>query len=196
MSEETKPDSSPPPKKAAPRRKTPATSATKKTPAKKAPVKKPVAKKAPVKKPAAAKPNRKSAAASVNDETATQTETVDDVSPSTDTKTNEGPDNQYGPNTDGTAKLVDDLKSRDWKQILTRALLMFFFGILGTVALYVSFVLAAAQVVLSIVAGESNSALTKVMKQCSAYLKDVIDYLSFASDECPFPFGRDWPENR
>ena len=90
--------------------------------------------------------------------------------------------------------MIDDLKGRDWPQIIKRALLMFFFGVLGSFALYLSFVMAVAQVGFSIFAGQPNEALTRVMRQCAFYIRDVLDYLSFASDECPFPFGRDLPE--
>ena len=93
-----------------------------------------------------------------------------------------------------TSQLVEDLKGRDWPQILKRALLMFFFGVLGSAALYVAFFLAATQVVFTIFAGETNPSLTRIIKQLGNYIHDVLDYLSFATEECPFPFGRSWPD--
>ena len=97
-------------------------------------------------------------------------------------------------NKQDASQIIDDLKERDWPQIIKRALLMFFFGVLGSFALYLSFVLAVAQVGFSIFVGQPNQALTRVMRQCAAYIRDVLEYLSFGSDECPFPFGRDLPE--
>lgn len=97
-------------------------------------------------------------------------------------------------NSTSTSQLVEDLKGRDWPQILKRALLMLFFGVLGSAALYVAFFLAATQVVFTIFVGETNPSLTRLIKQLANYIHDVLDYLSFASEECPFPFGRKWPD--
>ncbi len=93
-----------------------------------------------------------------------------------------------------TANLVEDLKGRDWPKIIQRALLMVFFGFLAWVTISVAFFLATAQVVISIFVGEPNAALTRLIKQGANYIHDVLDYLSFASDECPFPFGRKLPD--
>lgn len=92
------------------------------------------------------------------------------------------------------SNLVNDLKGRDWPKIIQRALLMVFFGFLAWVTISVAFFLATAQVVISIFVGEPNAALTRLIKQGANYIHDVLDYLSFASDECPFPFGRKLPE--
>lgn len=92
------------------------------------------------------------------------------------------------------AQMLEDLKGRNWPEIIKRAVLMFFFGVLGSVALWVAFVLAAVQVVFTIFAGEANPALTRVIKQCSGYISDVLEYLSFATDESPFPFDRSFPD--
>ena len=92
------------------------------------------------------------------------------------------------------SKMVEDLKGRDWPKIIQRALLMVFFGFLAWITISVAFFLATAQVVISIFVGEPNKALTRLIKQGANYISDVLDYLSFASDECPFPFGRDLPE--
>lgn len=91
-------------------------------------------------------------------------------------------------------QILDDLKSRDWPQIIKRALLMFFFGVLGSAALWIAFFLAATQVVFTIFAGETNPSLTRIVKQLANFIHDVLDYLSFASDETPFPFERKWPD--
>ena len=92
------------------------------------------------------------------------------------------------------SNIVEDLKGRDWPQIIQRALLMVFFGFLAWVTISVAFFLATAQVVISIFVGEPNAALTRLIKQGANYIHDVLDYLSFASDECPFPFGRNLPD--
>lgn len=93
-----------------------------------------------------------------------------------------------------SSQMLQDLKGRDWPKILTRALLMFFFGVLGSAALWVAFFPAATQVVFTIFAGETNPSLTRIIKQLANFIHDVLDYLSFASDETPFPFERKWPD--
>lgn len=93
-----------------------------------------------------------------------------------------------------SAQILEDLKGRDWPKILTRALLMFFFGVLGSAALWVAFFLAATQVIFTIFAGETNPSLTRIIKQLANFIHDVLDYLSFGSDETPFPFERKWPD--
>lgn len=93
-----------------------------------------------------------------------------------------------------SSQLMEDLKGRDWPQIVKRAFFMFFFGVLGWVSLSLAFFLAAAQVLFTIFAGEANSNLTRVIKQFANYIHDVLNYLSFATDETPFPFDRKWPD--
>lgn len=92
------------------------------------------------------------------------------------------------------SKMVEDLKGRDWPKIIQRALLMVFFGFLAWITISVAFFLATAQVVISIFVGEPNKDLTRLIKQGSSYIGDVLDYMSFATDECPFPFGKNLPE--
>lgn len=184
--------------KAAPK-KTTATGA-KKAPAKKAPAKKSAPARASAAKPAARKTApKKSAATQAAAEKApvTAKASLDDTKahvaePAEQTAHSNAHSQEETSNND-SAQLFEELKGRNWPQIIKRALLMFFFGVLGTIALYLAFVLAFAQVVSSIFIGEPNKALTNIMHQCSGYIRDVVDYLSFASDECPYPFGRDLP---
>lgn len=210
MAEDTsKPDAQENEAKAA--RKKPA-AAKKKASAKKPAAKKPAAKKTTAKAAPAAKKStaaqKKSTPASkkpasqnkAEEKTATATKPEPSEARSANAVSEEPKDqssdtsqkSSSSENFDG-AQILEDLKSRNWGQIITRALLMFFFGVLGTFALYIAFFLAFTQVIFSIFVGGPNDKLTAVMSQLSGYLKDVISYLSFASDELPFPFGKDVP---
>jgi len=172
-----------------------------------APKKKAAAKRAPskakastVKKTAAAKPSASKAAkaqpeAQTSKQTSTQAEASQssaDTSEHSDTAAQASASNQS--HDYDAKKMVEDLKGRDWPKIIQRALLMVFFGFLAWITISVAFFLATAQVVISIFVGEPNKALTQLIKQGANYIHDVLDYLSFASDECPFPFGRSLPE--
>ncbi len=186
-------------------RKTVAKPATKKTPAKKAPARKSAATKSSSAKTSATK---KTAAAKSASTAKTKTVTAK-AAPKQQTEAAEPPAGQNedttgdtkmnseaetAKNHSSTSQIVEDLKGRDWPQIIKRALLMFFFGVLGSMALYVAFFLATAQVVFTIFAGETNPSLTRLIKQLGNYIHDVLHYLSFATEECPFPFGRGWPD--
>lgn len=171
------------------------------TPAKKSAVKrKPAGAKATSKAASARKPatrktttpkkNSTQDSAAATEQPAVSTKPPADEQPQTSEKTDAQPSGQdYD-----ASNLVDDLKGRDWPKIIQRALLMVFFGFLAWVTISVAFFLASAQVVISIFVGEPNAALTRLIKQGANYIHDVLDYLSFASDECPFPFGRKLPE--
>lgn len=163
--------------------------ATKKPAAKKTPAKKAPAKTAAAKKTAAtssSNPSTKAEATQKNANTSSvQTETVQNDAKA-DTSSSE---KDYD-----ASKIVEDLKGRDWPKIIQRALLMVFFGFLAWITISVAFFLATAQVIISIFVGEPNKALTQLMKQGANYIRDVLGYLSFDTDECPFPFGKDLPE--
>lgn len=93
-----------------------------------------------------------------------------------------------------TSQLMEDLKGRDWPHIIKRAFFMFFFGVLGWMSMSVAFFLAAVQIVFTIFAGEANTSLARVIKQFANYIHDILGYLSFSTDETPFPFDRRWPD--
>lgn len=176
------------PAKKAPAKKAPAKKAA--TPSKAVAAKKPAARKAPpAKKPAAtasSKPSPQAEAAQADTKASTaQT----DHAPNAAEASASSSDKDYN-----ASKIVEDLKGRDWPKIIQRALLMVFFGFLAWITISVAFFLATAQVIICIFAGEPNKALTQLIKQAANYIHDVLSYLSFDTDECPFPFGKDLPE--
>ena len=175
-----------------------APSKTKTTSTKAATVKKPAARKAatpkkPTKKPAVkAKPTSNTQAAASQAPDVGQQESA--AIPPRPEKTEKAEQATQNEQQNNGSNIVEDLKGRDWPQIIQRALLMVFFGFLAWVTISVAFFLATAQVIISIFVGEPNAALTRLIKQGANYIHDVLDYLSFASDECPFPFGRNLPD--
>ncbi len=171
------------------------------TPAKKSATKrKPAGAKATSKAASAKKPATRKTAAPRKNTTQDSATATEQPAASTKSRAGEQPHSskktttQTGGRDYDASNLVDDLKGRDWPKIIQRALLMVFFGFLAWVTISVAFFLATAQVVISIFVGEPNAALTRLIKQGANYIHDVLDYLSFASDECPFPFGRKLPE--
>jgi hypothetical protein len=53
-------------------------------------------------------------------------------------------------------------------------------------------VTAAVQLVLRLVNGKAHADLARFGAGLGRYARQVIEYLTFATDEAPFPF-RDWP---
>lgn len=181
-------------RKAAPRKP----SAQKKAPARKKPVAtkasatKPAAKKEAETQGAAAQPAQASISEHKKETTAkTPTESTATGPTGDDTMSNQ---NHASQSHNSNSQLMDDLKSRDWPTIIKRAFLMFVFGVLGSVSMSLALFLAGVQVVFTIFAGEANPSLTGLIKQFANYIHDVLDYLSFASEETPFPFDRKWPD--
>lgn len=191
-------DQSPAKKTTKPRASTKKASAGSAKPA----AKKPAARRKPAaaKKTAGATPKKTEKAISPEvDEAKTSDETSKKEAPRQTTEdltggTTMSSEHQASQSQTNSSQLMEDLKGRDWPQIVKRAFFMFFFGVLGWVSLSLAFFLAAAQVLFTIFAGEANSNLTRVIKQFANYIHDVLNYLSFATDETPFPFDRKWPD--
>jgi len=195
--------------KAAPKKAAAAT--TKKAPAKKAPVKKVPAKKTatpktatktaavktPVKKTPAAKvavkktvtTPRKTAAKKPTatkvkaEQKATQAEAIKPKA--TGASKAEDMDNDF----------IETLRNKDWGSIIKRGLFMIVFGIIGQFTLYVTLFLAFVQFIVSIVLGKPNGTLTNAINVAGKYLIEILTFLSFKSEEQPFPFGRDFPND-
>lgn len=53
--------------------------------------------------------------------------------------------------------------------------------------------IALLQSVIAVVSGEPNEAIKDFGARLGIYLKQIAEFVSFESDEMPFPFS-DWPE--
>lgn len=94
---------------------------------------------------------------------------------------------------DDTSKSDDiftDLKDRDWKYILRRGLLMILFGVFGWIAFVIGTSLTFVHYVVAILQDGPHKDLVKWINTCGTYLKQVFEYLSYETDEPPFPFGK------
>lgn len=89
--------------------------------------------------------------------------------------------------------IVEELKDKDWGASIKRGVFMLIFGFIGQFALSVTFFLAFLQFVVSLVLGPPNATLTSAIVITSKYLSEILAYLSFKTDDLPFPFGNEFP---
>ncbi|GAB3489349.1 hypothetical protein GCM10027399_05200 [Curvibacter fontanus] len=78
------------------------------------------------------------------------------------------------------------------RSLWVRVLLMLLTGLALHLALTVLGALALVQLLLSIVTDGPNERLQRFGRSLGQYLRQITDFLSFASEEAPFPFS-DWP---
>ena len=75
-----------------------------------------------------------------------------------------------------------------------RLLLMFLmYVILFTVVQFIVTISMLVQWVLVLFSGETNDRLRKFTKGLNRYSWEILEYLNFNTDRCPFPLA-DWPE--
>ena len=84
---------------------------------------------------------------------------------------------------------LDD-KRRD---TLVRGLLIILFAIIYSIAEVVIAAVVVLQFGFVLVTGEKNDKLLEFGAQVSIFIYQILRYVSFNSDERPFPFA-DWPE--
>lgn len=75
-----------------------------------------------------------------------------------------------------------------WMRGLFMLLLILAFHISGTVI----FIVTAIQFVVMLLAGKTNARLVTFGRSLGRYLQQIVDFLTFATEEMPFPFN-DWP---
>ena len=73
-----------------------------------------------------------------------------------------------------------------------RLLFMLFFAAILQVASIVMWCLVIAQFLFSLITGEDNIHLRKFGHSLSVYIFDTLKFLTYSSEEKPFPFA-DWP---
>ena len=80
------------------------------------------------------------------------------------------------------------LSSRHW----LRLLFMLVFAAVLQVASIVMWILVIAQFIFSLITGADNPQLRKFGHELSVHIFDTLKFLTYASEEKPFPFA-DWP---
>lgn len=73
-----------------------------------------------------------------------------------------------------------------------RLVFMLLFAAILHVASFVMWVLVIAQFIFSLLTGEDNANLRKFGHSLSIYIFATLKFLTYASEEKPFPFA-DWP---
>jgi len=195
MSEETTPtpegtEAAASKKKAAPRKR----ATTAKKPAAKTTRKTTTAKKAAPKK-AAAKPKAAAAkAAEAPSKAAPPPETeapkAEAPKPENESAKNAGSGHTIS---EDAQEFISELKEKDWGTYLVRGIFMLVFGFLSWLAISFCFLLAGIQFIILVLTGGPNDVVTKAIMTAGNYIADVMAYLSFKSDERPFPLGKPLP---
>ena len=103
-----------------------------------------------------------------------------------DTAANETP---KGPEPGGSI-LEENLKARStW----TRLLFMLVFVVLSAITEVVLCAVVVIQFVWRIAKGEPNEQLLELGQGLATYLFQIVRFLTFNTEELPFPFDGDWP---
>ena len=82
------------------------------------------------------------------------------------------------------------LKSKStWLRLLFMLITMILFGL----ANMIGFVVVVLQFFWVLFTGETKKEFSRVGHQLALYAHEIIDYLTYNTEERPFPFDRDWP---
>ena len=88
------------------------------------------------------------------------------------------------------AEIKQNLKNTNtWFRLLIMILFMVFFA----AAINVFGLLLLFQIIFSLLTGKSNERVRLFSKRLASYLYQILVYLSYSTEEKPFPFS-DWPE--
>lgn len=76
---------------------------------------------------------------------------------------------------------------------MSRVLYLIIFYLIYSVSEIALLVIALVQFLLSVFSGEPSATLKGFGASLGIYVKQIAEYLSYASDQKPYPFS-DWPE--
>lgn len=86
--------------------------------------------------------------------------------------------------------MENNLKSRDtW----TRFVFMLVFGVILSIASIVAMAIIVLGFLVVLFTGERNDQLAGAGASVAEYIRDVLRYLSYNTDNKPFPFGAEFP---
>ena len=91
-------------------------------------------------------------------------------------------------------RIKEELKNKDWGAYAIRGVLMVLFGFFAWLAISVNFALAGVQFVVMVLTGSPNETIRRIILALGRYITDVMLFLSFETDERPFPLGKDLPD--
>lgn len=103
------------------------------------------------------------------------------------------PDSASSPSTGDKGESLKQklLNPSHWIRLL---LIFLMYVILFTVVQFIVTICMLVQWVLVLFNGETNSRLRHFTRGLNRYAYQIMQYLNFNSDECPFPLA-DWPES-
>ncbi len=91
-----------------------------------------------------------------------------------------------------SGKMEENLKSRTtWLRLLYMAI----YGVVAWLASMVGFVIVALGFFWVLFTGEVNRELRQIGQAIASYLYQIMRYLTFNTDDKPFPFGGAWPSD-
>ena len=89
-------------------------------------------------------------------------------------------------------QLSDNLKSKSiWMRLFFMAIVIFLYSISRIVVAAV----VAMQFIWKLFTGETNDNLLELGKSLATYTEQIILYLTFNTEDRPYPFDLDWPDN-
>ena len=94
----------------------------------------------------------------------------------------------------GESDVNEELKQRLQKgETWQRGLYMLFFIIVYSIAKFVIFTVMLFQFLAVLFVGKINEQILKFSQNLSTYVYQVVLYLTYNTEQRPFPFGDDWP---
>lgn len=93
---------------------------------------------------------------------------------------------------DDDASLEENLRNRStWK----RFLFMIVVAVLFWLGVIVGIIVILLQFFWVLFTGKTKKEFSAVGRQLAEYSREIVLYMSFNTDERPFPFDRDWPSS-
>ncbi len=89
---------------------------------------------------------------------------------------------------------MSDSHPAEKRSLWLRVLLMLLMGLAFHIAVTILGALALVQLLFAAVSDGPNERLQHFGRSLGAYLRQITDFVSFASEDAPFPFS-DWPSD-
>ena len=78
------------------------------------------------------------------------------------------------------------------KSAWIRLLYLILYAVILNITEGVTFIVAVVQFIFHLFTGRPNPRLSNLGQNLAAYMREIVAFLTYHSDELPFPFG-DWP---
>ena len=87
---------------------------------------------------------------------------------------------------------LDEHPMTDKRNIWLRGLLMLLMAMIYQVCGTLLFLISVIQFLIALLSGSANARLQTFGRSLGNFLRQIVNFLSFASEDLPFPFD-DWP---